>query len=428
MAAITTTSVLTGLYKEVYADTIYSLLPEVAKLTSKFPFKAKKKLGNQYHQPVILTAEQGFTYAGANAGAFALNAAISMSTQDAKLDSNQIAVRYRIDQEAAVKSVGAGKGDKAAFREATQLQYQNVMESFGKRLEWELLYGGSIVGTAASKVDFDGTTTILTFPSADWADGFWAGMENAAFNFYNAGTLISSGADAIFTVSAVNLVTRAVTFTGTSTGTTALQAVAATDIDAWLLGSKGNQMIGLKSMMTTSGVLWNINNSTYNLWKTPQTDFGGSGALTFPRILQALIPAVGRGLSGAVEAYVSPTVWQQLATDLAALRTLDSSYSNSKIDVGTQEITYFYQGGPIKIISHLLVKNGDVFVIKPTDFCRIGATDITTAVPDGIKGANSDMFYMLPDNMGYESRMYCDQAMFCEKPATQALITGFALS
>jgi len=428
MAAITTTSVLTGLYKEVYADTIYSLLPEVAKLTSKFPFKSKKKVGKQYHQPVILTAEQGFTYAGANAGAFALNAAISMSTQDAKLDSNQIAVRYRIDQEAAVKSVGAGKGDKAAFREATQLQYQNVMESFGKRLEWDLFYGSSIVATAASKVNTSGTVTTLTFPSADWADGFWAGMENAAFNFYNANTLISSGADAIFTVTSVDLVNKAVAFTGTTTGTTALQAVAAIDIDAWLLGSKGNQMIGLKSMMTTSGTLWNIDNSVYNLWKTPQTDFGGSGALTFPRILQALIPSVGRGLNGAVEAYVSPTVWQQLATDLAALRTLDSSYSNSKIDVGTQEITYFYQGGPIKVISHLLVKNGDVFVIKPTDFCRIGATDITTAVPDGIKGANSDMFYMLPDNMGYESRMYCDQAMFCEKPATQALITGFALS
>jgi hypothetical protein len=141
-----------------------------------------------------------------------------------------------------------------------------------------------------------------------------------------------------------------------------------------------------------------------------------------------LIPAVGRGLSGAIEAYVSPTVWHSLATDLAALRTLDQSYSNSKIDVGTQEITYYYQGGAIKIISHLLVKNGDVFVIKPSDFCRIGATDITTGIPNGIKGATSDMFYMLPDNMGYESRMYCDQAMFCERPATQALITGFVFS
>ena len=207
-----------------------------------------------------------------------------------------------------------------------------------------------------------------------------------------------------------------------------MQAVTATDIDLWLRGSYGNQMLGLKAIMNTSGSLFGIDNSVYNLWKTPVKDFGGSGALTFPRILEALIDPVGRGLSGAIESYVSPTVWQQLATDLAALRTLDSSYSNSKVDVGTQEITYFYQGGSIKVISHLLVKNGDVFVIKPTDFSRIGSTDITSAVPDGIKGKTSDMFYMLPDNMGYESRMYCDQALFCERPATQLNITGYALS
>lgn len=428
MADITTTSVLTGLFKEVYADSIYSLLPDVAKLTSKIPFKKKDKIGKNYHQPVILTAEQGFTYANANAGAFALNPAVSMSTKDAVVASNQIAVRYRIDQEAASKSVGGGAGNKAAFREATQLQYQNVMESFGKRLEWELLYGGSIVATASAKVDSSATTTTLTIPLADWSIGFWAGMEGAEFNAYNAATLISSGADAIFTLTSVNLVNRTVLLTGTGPGTTALQAVTATDIDLWLRGSYGNQMLGLKAIMNTSGSLFGIDNSVYNLWKTPVKDFGGSGALTFPRILEALIDPVGRGLSGAIESYVSPTVWQQLATDLAALRTLDSSYSNSKVDVGTQEITYFYQGGSIKVISHLLVKNGDVFVIKPTDFSRIGSTDITSAVPDGIKGKTSDMFYMLPDNMGYESRMYCDQALFCERPATQLNITGYALS
>ena len=428
----TTTSVLTGLYKEVYAQNIYSLLPDCAKLTQKIKFKQKEKLGRAYHQPVVLTAEQGFTYANANSGAFALNPSVSMSTQDAILQSNQIAVRYRIDQEAAVKSMGAnGKGDKAAFRAATQLQYENVMESFGKRLEWDVLYGAT-ASVASCTAITDGavaaTDSLITIPVNEWAIGFWAGMENAEFNCFNVSTLIGTGADSIFSLNRVNLVTRQITLRGTTAGTTALKAVAPANINIWLRGSRGNQMLGLKAIMTTAGTLFNIDNNIFNLWRTPNVDFAATGALTFPRVLEAMIEPVGRGLSGPVEAYVSPRVWQNLATDLAALRTLDSSYSNSKIDVGTQEITYFYQGGSIKIISHLLVKNGDVFVIKPTDFCRIGATDITSAVPEGIKGANSDMFYMLPDNMGYESRMYCDQGVLCERPATQVFITNFVVS
>jgi hypothetical protein len=422
----TTSAILSGLYKEVYADTIYSLIPDIAKVAKSVPFEKKKKLGDKYHQPVVLTAEQGFTYSN-QPTAFALNPNVPMSTQDAQIKGSQIAVRYRISQEAASRSVGGGRGDKAAFREATQLQYENVMESFGKRMEIELFYGDTILATASARANTSATVTTLTIPEADWGVGIWTGMENALFNMYNGSSLISSGADAIFQLTAVDLENRTLAFTGTTTGTTALQAVAATDIDVWFLGSYGQQMAGLKRIFTNAGTLFNINAATYNLWKTPNKTFGGVGALTFQRIIESLVLPVGRGLTGDVTAYVSPLVWSQLATDLAALRVVDQTYSSAKINVGTQEIVYYYQGGAVKIVSHLVVKSGDVFVMRSKDFKRIGSTDITSTVPGGIKGATTDMFYMLPDNMGYESRMYTDQALFCEKPAHQLYITGFTL-
>lgn len=421
----TTSAVLSGLYKEVYADTIYSLIPDIAKLAKSVPFQKKKKIGKKYHQPVVVTAEQGFTYSNQRT-AFALNPSVSMSTQDAEVDGSQIAVEYTISQEAAIRSMGSGNGDKAAFREATQLQYENVMESFGKRLEIELFYAGTPLATAASKTNTSATKTTYVIPEADWAAGIWAGMENAFFHMYDGASLISSGTDAEFQLTKVDLETRSLEFTGSSAGTTTLQSKTATDVDIWFLGSYGEQMAGLKKIFTNTGALFNINAGTYNLWKTPNKTYS-SGALTFQRILESLVLSVQRGLTGDVTAYVSPLVWSQLATDLAALRMLDQSYSTAKINVGTQEITYYYQGGAVKIVSHLVVKSGDVFVTKPKDLKRFGSTDITSAIPSGIKGANSDMFYMLQGQMGYGSRMYTDQAIFCEKPAHQLYITGFTV-
>lgn len=416
----TTSSVLSGLYKQVYADNIYSLIPESNRIIKKVPFETKAKLGDKYHQPVVVSQEQGFTYASATSGAFTLLGNVPMATQDAQIQGTQIAAQYIISMEAVTRSVAGGA---AAFEDATNLQYENVMASFGKRLEIEVLYGSETLALVTSFANTSATVTTCTITDASWAIGIWAGMENAKFNFYNSGSLVSSGADSIFTLTAVSLTNKTLAFTGTATGTTALQATTAANLTLYFNGAKTNQMTGISQIIANTGTLFNISATTYNLWQANSLSLS-SGALTLQRIINATALPVGRGLEGEIDVYVCPQTWANLATDLAAQRMLDSSYSSAKIQNGTQSIEYFYQGGKMNVVSHLYLKAGDCFVLPTKQIKRIGSTDITSVLP-GAKTPTQDMFVMSSTTMGYESRMFSDQAVLIQKPAWALKISGF---
>ena len=64
MAEITIKSVLEGLFKEVYGDKLYNLIPDIGMLIKEVPFRESEQLGNAFHIPVIVSDEQGATYAG----------------------------------------------------------------------------------------------------------------------------------------------------------------------------------------------------------------------------------------------------------------------------------------------------------------------------------------------------------------------------
>lgn len=415
---------LAGLYKEVYGDNIIRLIPDFARITKKSKFQTKKKVGKSFHQPVELQDEQGFTYS-TDGGSFKLNPSVSMEMRDASIKPAQIAVRYRIAMDAAERAIGGGA---RAFRSATELQYKNVMRSFGKRLELSLIYGSKpLIGEASAIAVTSATLTTLTIPQAEWSF-MWAGMEGVALNFYDGAALVSSGDDAIFTLKSVDLRNRQLVIEGTATGSTALQAVSpAADLNGWFLNSKGQQMRGLHDVFTNTGELYGIDASEWAMWRTPQVDFNGD-PLNFQNIIEAMVEPVGRGVTGKYCIYLSPRNWSKLANDAAALRRVDQSYKTTKIDMGTQSIEYYYQGGPISIESHLFVKDGHFFGMpEGTDVMkRIGSTEVTSANPK-IKGATSAMFYMLPENMGFESRMYTDQSLFFQKPAHGIYGFGFSL-
>lgn len=426
--ATTVQSDLGGLYKQVYADTILSLIPDVAKLTKRIEFKTKKKLGDYYHQPVVLAAEQGFTYSNTG-GSFTLNSSVSMASKDAQVRGSQIAVRWRIAMDAVQRSIAGGA---AAFKDATIVQMENVMESFGKRLEIDLLYGQSDTGlaTTSTATATSATTTTVVFTAATWSY-IWAGLEGAQFQFYDGTTLVSTGTDSIFTLTAVDIDNRSCLFTGTATGSTAL--AASTDGSTYVVfngvgfsGGTYENMAGIDRIITNTGTLFNISASTssgYSLWRGRSYSVG-SIPLTVGTIIKGVQGSVGRGLSGDMVVISSPETWGNLATDIAAMRMIDSSYSNAKIDNGTQNIEYYYQGGKMEIMSHLCCKQGEAFAIPIKKYNRIGSTEITTLTPGAENGDYGDMFYILPDNMGYESRMYTDQALFGDHPAWNTKFTN----
>lgn len=424
---MTTVAQLNGLFYEKYADKIETLYQRISILKDDIGFvAAAKQNGGNYNQPVVMSGEQGFTYAApAAAGPVAMNSAISMVMQNAQVTPYQMGARFVLDYESAQRSVGA-----KAFEPAALLQMTNVLEMAHNRLELSLLYGQEGLGTTSATTGVDATTATLTFTVASWSDATWGIALNAEVNAFNnsTGALISSGADAVFTVTAVDTSTRVVTVTGTATGITALNAVEAVDVffkGARSAASTFAEMPGLSKIITNTGTLFGISAATYDLWKG-NSYAAGSAALTFAKVQSAINLAVGRGLLEDVVLYVNPKTWGNLLTEQAALRMYDSSYSEGTGKNGSRELKFFSQNGAVTIKSHPFVKQGDAFIVPLKRAARVGSTDITFTAP-GAKGAK-EMFVDLQDSMGYQAKLYSGQTLFVSTPAKCVKITGIVNS
>jgi hypothetical protein len=424
----TTVQDLDGLFKEVYEQSYRNLIPEAALIQRAVKFSTAQKIGKKFNAPVVVAAEGGFTYAAPDSGAFALNSAISMKTQNAELDASQIMLRAAMSDEAAYKSMA---GDKAAFVEATSLQIENMMDSMGKRIELALLYGQSGLGVADSSANVSATSTKVTLTAATFASGIWSGSETHEIQFFDkaTGARVSSGADSNFTIAGIDPTNKAITVTGTATGITALDTALAAagqaDIfwrSARVSASVYNEMVGIDKIVTNTGSLFGIDAGTYSLWAG--NTYAAAGALTFAKLQAAVaLPVARGGLMEDVTVYINPTVWSSLLTEQSALRKLDSSYSQAQVDNGSKSIKFFSQNGSISVQAHPYVKPGDAFVLPLKHFKRVGSTDV---VFGGIGTANGKIFTQMPDNAGFQYRCYTGQAVLCDSPAKALKITGIA--
>lgn len=228
MAANQSVTQLEGLYKVVYGDGPLTLVPENAKLTKAIgKLEEAQRVGKTFNFPVVLKLEHGYTYAGSDGDAFAINTPIAGLMDEVSLEGSEGLLATRMSYRAAAKAAGSEK----AFKRAMGVSLEMHQRSHGFRRELELLYGRSPTGlcTTSASTNVDGTHETLTITAATWAVGIWAGMEGCTLNFFNAsnGALISSGADAIFTLDSVDPDNKKITVSGTATGITALDAVEA---------------------------------------------------------------------------------------------------------------------------------------------------------------------------------------------------------
>ena len=497
-----TLATLNGFYKQIYGDSLINLIPESAKFIKDVPFEKRKKLGDFYNVPVVLQAEQGFTYNDGDGTAFALNGALAMGTKNAQVRGAEKVLQSQISYKAAA----AATSNKEAFADATSTLFENMVESMANRLELSSFYGGSSLGNGSGSpnssigaatyarvlavvtvttannhglvtgdvVSFtddagnsvtltNGTVTVTgakTFTAASassgtpsgactigpfvkrssttawyyvdkaqWATGLWAGKVGAELQFYqdDNSTLISSLGDSVFTISAIDPVYKRIGLTGSPTGITALMAVAQSyfndRIYAYFNGTKGKDFLGIDQIITTSGTLFGINNTTYSLFKG--NEYTASGALSLSQIIAATENAVAQGLMEDVCAYVPISAWNTLASTEAGLRRYDSSYKNGIAENGVQSLAFYGANGKIEIEPHPIVKAGEVFIIPKKQFIRVGATDVTFQTP-GMDA--TEIFLQLPSNAGYEVRAYADQALLCMAPAKCTKVTGFTVA
>ena len=76
---------LNGLFRQKYSKVVKDLIPDFGIIQKRVPFSQAELLGDFYHLPVVVADEHGFTYGGATAANYTLNASIAMQLQDAQV-------------------------------------------------------------------------------------------------------------------------------------------------------------------------------------------------------------------------------------------------------------------------------------------------------------------------------------------------------
>lgn len=400
--------------KVVYGEGPINAIPEVAILQAKVKFKQTERIGKSYNFPVILSSEAGVTYLAAGAGVSTLNDAIAAQLKEASVDANQIIIRGQMDYEAAAKAVAS----KAAFKNSSELLVENLMETGARRLEMAFLYGQSAtgLGTADSSANASATSTVVTMLAAGWAPGIWAGTENALINFYKVSddSLVSSGADAIFTITAVNFTDRKLTLSGTATGIGVLDtALGAGDCYIHWRGAKSVEPVGLDKIITNAGSLFGISAATYSLWAGSSYGFGSAAATTAKLLNMAGLAVSKGGLMEEADILMSPKTFTNLSGTMTDLRRQNGGAKETEGIAGFETIVLMGPNGKLNLVPHPMVKEGECFLVPMKRVKRIGTQEFSFETP----GRKGELFLHLSDKNAYELRIYTSQSIIVETPA-----------
>lgn len=425
---------LNSLYKVAYAKGIVDLIPKASKLLDLIPFvPSELQNGKQYEQPVVLSAEAGFTYSLDSQNAYDLNDSIGMNMETAEVPGADIV----LDSTVGYNQAARASHSATAFKSAMSTKFENMIKSSEKRLEIAMLYGNNNIGSAAAQaVTIASSMLPIVIDTASWATGIWSGSENANVVFVVAADNTAVDSLRSFKVAQVDVDARTVYFAAGTAGTAGTLTTLETAIEAGALnihfygscsGSAGTfayaEMAGLKKIITNTGSLFGISAATYDLWKG--NSVSTSGQLTMAKVLSAVSKPVQRGLDVDVTLLCNPATWADLASNLAALRRFDGSYSKKKNANGSQELEYVSQNGVIKVISYNLVKEGDCFIFPESKVMRIGARDLGLNDPTR---ADDEIFFTIPGKAGVGLRAYTNQAIFLEAPAQAVYISGIVNS
>ena len=398
---------MNSIYKEAYADKVKDLIPEGVKLLNKINFMAAdKQPGNLYHQPCTLGLEHGFTYGGSGGAAFSLRNGVSSSHEDAQIKGHEMILRSYL----SVGAVSRSKG-KNAFIQASKLIVENMLKSFARRLEVQLVYGQAEGGIGV--VESINVNTIK-IEDHEWAAGIWSGSEKMPIEIRSSAGVLRGEAN----VQSNSLSSKEVTVDALPAG------VVATDV-IYYAGAYGKEFAGIHKIITNTSTLFNIDASQFSLWQGNTvevgTDFAGSEAvLSFAKVEESIAVAMEKGLAEEdVIVLCNPKSWNNLLTEQTAKRQYDSSYSGEKMENGAKTIKFYGQNGMIEIHSSIYCKEGYAYVLSMDCFSRIGSSDITLDQP----GFEGKFLKLLENANAYEMRAYTDQALFCSRPGVNTLLT-----
>jgi len=399
-----TLATLNGLFKQVYADKLEQLIPDGVKLYKMVSFSSREKMiGNKYNQPVILGQEHGITYGGADDDAFNLNPPVAGQIRNAEVKGNPKVMRSLLGYTSASRAAGGGT---KAFEDATKFLVANMLRSMHKRLEIELIYGGSGLGVVSA---VGGSS--VTVLEAEWAPGIWAGAENMPIEIRTSAGALRGGAN----ITDVDMATRILSLD-------AVPALTAPTDVIWFKGAYGNEFAGIHKIISNTGVLFNIDASQFSLWTG--NVYPAAGVLSLEKVELAVAQAVEKGLESDVICLVNPKVFGVLVSDEAALRHYDTSYKPQDGENGFSQLKFHAMNGLITIEPSIHVKEGYAYLTEIKEFVRIGSSDVTFKRP----AAEGEFFRDVENSAAYEMRLWTDQALFTPYPGHNVLISGITLS
>jgi hypothetical protein len=308
-----------------------------------------------------------------------------------------------------------GPGERA-FEDATKFLVGNMLDSVTKKLEIGLLYGQMGYGVVTNN-ETAASNVVIELTAAEFAPGIWAGATNMPLDVVRSGSLVPtlSGVNAI-TVKSVDLTAKTITCDLAAN-------LVAGDV-LYHKGAFGKEAAGIHKILANTGSLFGIDAATYDLWKGSSFAPGTTSVLSFAIVQQAISKGVEKGLDSDVMVLVNPGHWDDLLTEQAALRMMDSSYKPAQAENGAQTIKFHSQNGMVEIVPSIYCKEGYAYIIAAEDWVRIGSTDVTFKRP----GKEGEFFLDLPEYAGYELRCYSDQAIFCAKPGRSVIISNLKVS
>lgn len=400
--------------KTVFGHAPETLVPDIAKIQQDIDFSEGDKLGDYFEQPVRLALPGGFTRAKGDgtAGGFTLNGAQGGTQKKAKVYGYQLTLQDQIAYEDLAKAAQQGT---QAYKAATGFFWEGMQISMRKMLEIMCLYGNSGIATVgtytASNASYGSQPTIQVALS-EWAPLIFSGFEGAAIDVMNGTSATVRGTVNVVQVDVDN---RILVLSAT------VASAAAADV-IYFKGGYGKEMFGLYNQFTTSGSLFNIDNSVYSLWKPTSHSVGG--AFSFQGLKKGLAKGMNKGLMYPINIYASTGAVDDLIGDIHQLRTLDKSEVR-KVELGADEVVYKFAGITATVKAHPMVKQGHAFGIVPQFAKRVGAMDIGFGMPGRPDGK---VWFDLENTAAMEGRMYTHQAIFSEMLGINMLWTGITNS
>lgn len=419
---------LNAFFKQVFAPSVVNLIPEHEVLLKSIDFvSADKRNGGDYIQPVVLSKDHGVSYHGQNDSQLKLNPPVQAIIDSANIKASAMTMRSFLSYTAASRAVAGPR----AFVDATGYSVKSLTESFSSIIEQTHWFGGmglaaigttSVGTTGANNVRTD--TNAIVIDQAEWSAATFCGSEGMQVSLYNTAT----GAKLLDTeVTAVDITARTLTLASV-TGIT--NGVGAT---LYRQGAKGMESLGLHYILQNSGTLFGVDASQRGLWKANQ--YNVAGLLSFGKVAEAIAIAYGRGLIGKMTMYVNSRTFATMFPDFNTVK--NSAGSNvfdsrvftdadqvANLSHGVKALKFYVNSVELDVVATDYAKIGYGYGVAADTLKRVGSTEMTFDIPGSQDGV---YFRDVSEYAALELRAFVDEALFCEKPARNILLSGITV-